>query len=319
MMTWLLKVPAWRGVLTLAYHRIGDAATERRFDADSFTATQDALDAQIAIVERDFEVVTPEAIGQTPDVRGRRVSLTFDDGYRDNYELALPVLRKHGVPATFFLATRFLDQPRVPWWDELAWMTNATQRSVLPPGEWLGRPLLLEDDRRHTINELLRVYKSLPSDRAEAFLEYCGSEMGVGRCDAGEAEDLWMTWQMAAELRDAGMTIGGHTATHPVLARSSLARQRREIDECARRLREELGLPMRFFAYPVGLSDTFDRDTRRIVEDAGVELAFSFYGGHLRPGRLDPLNVPRAGVPLGGGLSGFRAVLALPSLFGDWW
>jgi hypothetical protein len=114
------------------------------------------------------------------------------------------------------------------------------------------------------------------------------------------------------------MTIGGHSVTHPVLGKSEPAAQTREIEGCGRRIDERLGVRMRFFAYPVGLPATFDETTQRILERVGVKLAFSLYGGYLRPGRLDPYDVPRASIGLGTGTRGFRAMLASPRLFARW-
>ena len=120
------------------------------------------------------------------------------------------------------------------------------------PASGSSGPLRLDGSRHLAAQELTRIYKSLPSERTEAFLDFCADAAGTGRCDGAGATELWMTWEMAAEMRDAGMTIGGHSATHPVLARARPEVQRQEISDNARRLGEELGIPMRFFAYPVG-------------------------------------------------------------------
>jgi peptidoglycan/xylan/chitin deacetylase (PgdA/CDA1 family) len=98
---------------------------------------------------------------------------------------------------------------------------------------------------------------------------------------------------MARAMRDGGMAIGGHTVTHPILARVGAAEQEQEIAGCARRLRAELDLPLRWFSYPVGGRDAFDAHTREALRRQGTELAFSFYGGYQRVGRLDPHDVPR--------------------------
>jgi peptidoglycan/xylan/chitin deacetylase (PgdA/CDA1 family) len=314
----LPRLSGWRGALILAYHRVRGDGPETPFDPGTFSATEAMLEAQLRFITRHFEVVGPEAIERDPDALGRRVVVTFDDGYRDNYELALPLLRKYGVPATFFLTTGFLDSPRVPWWDELAWMVRRSPPRALDAGDWLNQPVALEGDRSRAITELTNAYKALPSERGEAFLDACAEAAGTGRCDAAAAADLWMTWEMASELRDAGMTIGGHSATHPVLARAGPEAQSREIEECARRLGEELGVAMRFFAYPVGLPASFDEGTRRILRDVGVKLAFSLYGGYLRPGALDPYDVPRATVGIWASQRAFRAMLGFPGLLASW-
>jgi peptidoglycan/xylan/chitin deacetylase (PgdA/CDA1 family) len=312
----LLRSGAWRGVLTLAYHRIHPGG-EAQFDPGLLSATTEDFSEQLAFIAGNFDVVSPEAIQRDPGAPGRRVVITFDDGYRDNYELALPALRKHGLPAAFFLTTGFLDEPSLPWWDELAWMVDRSTTDEIPAGRWLPRPVPLGDRLRATA-DLTTHYKSLPTDRGQGFLEFCGEAAGVGRADAEIAAHLWMTWEMAAGIRDAGMTIGGHTVNHPVLARSSPEAQRREVFECLRRLEEELGERPAFFAYPVGLRSAFDDTTKRILREAGVDLAFSLYGGYLRPGRLDRLDVPRASVGIATMRTGFRAMLGAPGLFARW-
>ena len=312
----ILRSGAWRGVLTLAYHRIHPGGAVQ-LDPGLLSATVEGFSEQLAFLARHFDVVSPEAIRHDPQARGRRVVITFDDGYRDNYELALPALREQGLPAAFFLTTGFLDQPRLPWWDELAWMVDRSTAEWVPAGDWLAHPVSLAD-RRRAVAALTTYYKSLPSERGWDFLEFCGAATGAGRADAEVAQRLWMTWEMAAEIRDAGMTIGGHTVNHPVLARSSPDEQRYEIAECLWRLGEKLGDRPAFFAYPVGLQSAFDATTKDILREASVELAFSLYGGHLRPGRLDPLDVPRASVGLETTRTGFRAMLGAPTLFGRW-
>jgi peptidoglycan/xylan/chitin deacetylase (PgdA/CDA1 family) len=269
---------AWPGVLVLTYHRIGDRAGQP-WDRAMWSVSAAELDDQLATLARHAEVIGPDEVPAAMHAgRGRRVLLTFDDGYRDNYELAFPLLRAHGLSATFFLASGFLDDPRPSWWDEIAWMVHRARG---------------EDA---TIAALIARYKALPDGEGERFLEELAETTGSGRCSPNEAGQLWMTWEMARELRDAGMSIGGHTVTHPVLARLTIERQREEVAGCAHRLREELGVRMRWFAYPVGARDSFTPLTKEILRAGGVELALSFYGGFARPSRWDPLDVPRVHV-----------------------
>jgi peptidoglycan/xylan/chitin deacetylase (PgdA/CDA1 family) len=315
---WLARVPLWRGALVLAYHRIARDDGRVEFDPGVYSATTAGFDAQLGFLTSHFDVVGPGELERHADEPGRRIVITFDDGYRDNHELALPILQRYGVTAAFFLATGFLDAPRVPWWDELAWIAKRSSRSQIDPGEWLDRPLPLDGDRAAAIAELARVYKSLDAVRTDAFLDHCADVAGTGRCDPDLAEDMWMTWEMAGELRDAGMAIGGHTVTHPVLARTDEVGQREEIEGCRQRIVEQLGVPMSCFAYPVGLRDSFDDTTKSLLRDAGVRMAFSLYGGYTRRGYRDPYDVPRASVSIGMRPQDFRAMLASPRLFARW-
>jgi peptidoglycan/xylan/chitin deacetylase (PgdA/CDA1 family) len=120
---------------------------------------------------------------------------------------------------------------------------------------------------------------------------------------------------MARELLAAGMDVGGHTVNHPVLARLGAAEQEEEITRCAQRLRAELGIPMRWFSYPVGGRDAFDDDTRAALHRAGTELAFSFYGGYQRFGAFDALDVPRIHVGPQMTRQMLQVTLRFPQLF----
>jgi peptidoglycan/xylan/chitin deacetylase (PgdA/CDA1 family) len=127
-----------------------------------------------------------------------------------------------------------------------------------------------------------------------------------------------MTWDQVAELRDAGMGVGGHSLTHPVLAQLPREEQEREIEGCRARLQEALGLDMTSFSYPVGLPGCFDEDTKDLLRRAGVRIAFAFSGGYVRLPVTDALEVPRAGVTATMSRERFGAMLALPQVFSGW-
>lgn len=310
------RASRWRGVLVLNYHRIGEHA-EQPWDHTLWSASAPAFDAHLEMLEQEAEVIGPQDVEQAlhSGGRGRRVLLTFDDGYRDNFELAYPLLRRHGLTATFFLATGFIDRPHVAWWDQLAWMVRHASTERLPASEWLPDGLALNGAAQDAaIAVLVARYKALPSERAESFLEYVTQTGGSGPCGPEQAEELWMTWEMARELRAGGMTVGGHTITHPVLAQIPPERQEQEIAGCAQRLERELGEPMRWFAYPVGARDTFTSDTRRILSEHEVQLAFSFYGKLADFSRWDPLDVPRVHVGRELGPELLRTMVWLPQV-----
>lgn len=291
---------SWRGVLVLTHHRVGSAAG-LPWDPAVWSADAEQLERQLRTLARATEVIGPGELAAAMRAgRGRRVLITFDDGYRDNYEVALPLLRRHHLTATFFLASGFLDSPRAPWWDEIAWMVRHAETGVRATAEGgVPRPIagtsrLDTGAPRSDAAALIARYKTLPDEaEGERFLAQLADTLGSGRCPAQEAQRQWMTWEMARELLAAGMSVGGHTVTHPVLASLSPERQREEIEGGARRLREELGVAMRWFAYPVGARDSFTSVTQQLLRECGVELAFSFYGGFATPSRFDALDVPR--------------------------
>ena len=315
--TVLRQLGTWQGLLVLTYHRISEAA-DTLLDYGVWSATPDALDQQLRFLKRHAEVITADDLPHVWRARyGRYVLVAFDDGYRDNYELAFPILRSHGLSAIFFLATGFLDHPRVSWWDEIAWMVQQSTRDELPAGRWLGAPLRLDEGggRKLAVRALTAVYKSLPVEQTETYLDFLAEATGSGRCPPALMHDAWLTWDMARQMQAAGMRFGGHTVNHPVLARLPPADQRAEIEQCARRLEAELGSPMRWFSYPVGAPNTFSQATRQCLHDQGVRYAFSFYGGYTPFRGQDDYDLRRAAVSVHTTLDEVQALLALPALF----
>lgn len=310
------RFQTWSGVLTLNWHRIGDGA-ESCYDRSLWSATPQAFEDQIRSLKQHFDVIGLHDLqGVLQKASGRFVMITFDDGYRDNYEWAFPILKAHGVSATFFVTTGFIDRPRMPWWDEAAWMVRRSRRRFIPGGHWLPEPVAFDEPHRdRAVRRLLDCYKTLPGNKTAEYLDFLAEATGSGRCPSDDYADAWMTWDMLREMRDHGMCIGGHTVNHPVLSRLDPADQEAEIVGCGRRLREELGEPMRYFSYPVGTFDSFNFDTRRAMRRCGVTFAFSYYGGHCRFEAWNPLNIPRTPIEAYFSSSLFRSIVTFPQLF----
>lgn len=302
----------WNGVLVLNYHRVGNPG-DAPFDHQLWSASAEDFDRQIGFLAKNFDVIgladLEHALSQP---RGQFVMLTFDDGYRDNYSMAFPILKSHDVSATFFIATGFIDRPRVPLWDEIAWMLHTTQLETLPANEWLPTSVSLaaEGSRR-----LLAVYKSLATVLTEPYLDFLADALGTGRCPDALASDQWMTWDMLREMQAGGMTFGGHTVHHPILANATADQQDWEVGECQRRLCDELGQPIDAFSYPNGKPADFNEFSRAALRRHGYRWAFSFCGGYCQSGHSDRFDLPRIGVEADIDLALFCATATLPQIF----
>jgi peptidoglycan/xylan/chitin deacetylase (PgdA/CDA1 family) len=308
----------WSGVLVLNYHRIGDPA-DCPFDRGLWSATSEAFSDQIRFLKSTLDIISPDELASAVrSRRGRFCLLTFDDGYRDNFENAFPILKAANVPATFFVVTGFLDAPKVPWWDEIAWMIRTSTRDRLELPEWLPAPVRLDrstSNREAAIRHLLRTYKTMPAESTARYLDALADATGSGRCSAEMGRNLWMDWEMLRQMRAGGMAIGGHTTNHPILARATPLRQREEIVGCGRRLAEVLGEPMRYFSYPVGGRQAFDAVTRSCLREAGVRFAFSYYGGFRGFSDWDDYDVRRVPVETCMTTDCLRAIVTSPMLF----
>jgi peptidoglycan/xylan/chitin deacetylase (PgdA/CDA1 family) len=310
------SAPFGDGVLVFNYHRIGKAS-ESQFDRDVFSTTADQFDEQMEFLKRNFEVISPADLPTARRLgRGRYVIITFDDGYIDNYQIAFPILKRHGLYATFFIPTGFIDRRELSWWDSIAWMIRHSNARQIPAGEWFEAPLPLTGDAREfAIRQALKTYKRLPGRDTMRYIDFLIGATGHADVPSQLGDELLMTWNNIRELRLAGMTIGGHTVNHPLLARLTSTEQIEEIRGCRDRLQEMLGTAPKAFAYPDGKPDTYTTITRAILLSTGFEYGFSFYGGYQNLADIDLLDIRRVNVGRRTSQSLFETLSSLPTVF----
>jgi peptidoglycan/xylan/chitin deacetylase (PgdA/CDA1 family) len=312
----LRRLKAWRGVLTLNYHRIGYPG-ESPFDPDLYSATAENFDKQIRFLQSWCDIIVPDALDAVSrGGRGRYALITFDDGYIDNYTVALPVLKARQARATFFLATGLLDRPRVPWWDEIAWMLRIDRAITIPRGDWLARPVaIVPHDTNPARVQLREAYGQLPQSQRESYLDFLGAVTGRGRATEQIARDLWMSWDMVRELHAAKMVLGGHTHEHVMLSEQPPERQRQELETCLGRIEQETGVRPDAISYPYGSRVSFDAATRACLSQVDVRYAFSYYGGYRTFEDWDPFDIRRIAVETYLSAPQFRSKVACPRLF----
>ncbi len=310
------RCSSWNGLLVLNYHRIG-CPDGSPFDWEIWSASVDQFDSQVSYLTQHFDIVGPQDLDRVRrDSRGRSVMITFDDGYRDNFDLAYPVLKKHGATATFFISTGFLDQPHLAWWDEIAWMVRTSERSQIDANIWFPQGLQFNNpDRCRVIAQLLSTYKRLPKAETDHYLTLLADATGTGRAGGTANFDQWMSWDMVREMRRGGMSIGGHTVSHPVLAQQDMQSQEEEIATCKRRIESELGESIDVFSYPVGSQLAFTAETKALLQKSGFRAAFSYYGGYSSDTDWDFYDLRRVAIERNVDIAEFRALTVLPQLF----
>lgn len=303
----------WNGLLVLNYHRIGNWRAEP-WERDLFSASQEVFARQVQFLKSNFDVVGVDDLAALQNKPGRHVQITFDDGYRDNHDLAFPILKSERATATFFVCTGFIDRGGIPWWDELAWLVNHSMRDHLPAFKGLRDLPLRGEARFVSMRRLNDLYDVLPDDARRFFLDELAEAVGVGRCPPSEAEKLWMNWNMVKAMHEGGMSIGGHTLNHVELSRYTESEQLQEILGSCQRITEMTGAPVRTFSFPYGAPHSFNEDTRQALKRAGIDFGYSYYGGYQKPGHWDRYNLLRVPVEDYHSEALFKATLTLPSL-----
>jgi len=272
----------------LMYHRVLPAADPLTGEvhAQHFNAQMRALRDYFTVLPL-AEAVERLAAGTLPS---KAVAITFDDGYADNALIALPILKAHGLHATFFVADGFLSGGRM-FNDTVIEAVRRVAGPVLelgfaglPPSIAVGSP----DERRAAIGRILGVVKYLaPPERAVAVER-------IARLAASPLPDeLMMTAEQVRSLADAGMDVGGHTVNHPILARVDVETARREIDDNRRTLRAITGRDPTLFAYPNGTPvKDYAYVHTQLARAAGYKAAVTTSWGAADT-HCDPYQLPR--------------------------
>lgn len=208
----------------------------------------------------------------------RAVALSFDDGYASNYELAFPILRELKLPATIFLATGFLDGTDPLWFQQV---DLVMRQGAKLPGQ-------------QTLNDTLVYLKSLSNT---ALREQVQSLLSQVTLPSAPKVTRPMSWEQVHEMQRSGwIEFGGHTHSHPILARCSVEQQRLEIETCRDRICAELGVPPRLFAFPNGGKNDCTSETLHLLAAAGFDSAWTMVSGRATPCQ-NSLLMPRYGSP----------------------
>jgi peptidoglycan/xylan/chitin deacetylase (PgdA/CDA1 family) len=220
--------------------------------------------------------------------------LTFDDGYRDVRDHALPVLRRHGAPATLYVTSRFADGEAEIWWLALEQAIARAQRLFVDLGR--GDAAIATGTAAQKTAAWSAIYWRLRGlDEASLLSEVRRLALGQGVDLFGFARELCMTWdELAAVATDPLVEIGAHTATHPMLAKHPVEVARAEMADGRDAIRKRLGIEARHFAYPVGdLSAAGPRDYE-LAAELGFVTAVTTRPGHLtRADAARPTALPR--------------------------
>jgi peptidoglycan/xylan/chitin deacetylase (PgdA/CDA1 family) len=271
----------------LIYHRILPRKDEL---IDEPTAAE--FDVQLGALRECFNVLPlREAVERLENgtLPPRAVAITFDDGYADNAEIALPILKKHRLPATFFIASGYLNGGRMFNDTVIEAVRRLDGPTVtLPLDDLRDVPIASTQEKRNALPRLLKAVKYLSPDERVEFTNRIAS---LARSPL--PDDLMMQDPQVRQLSSAGMEIGGHTVNHPILTRVSPDIAKREIEENRSALEALTGQKPTLFAYPNGGPNTdYAWVHTQIARAAGYRAAVSTAWGVAQHGS-DLFQLPR--------------------------
>jgi len=266
-----------RRLVILTYHRV--VADDPLKDPDEIDEQQ--FQMHVATLSRFFNVLKlSDAVSglRNGGLPGRAVAITFDDGYKDNVTAALPILEHYGVPATFFIATGFLDGGIM--WNDMAIESVRRfegERIDLDDLDLGSYPAREPAEKIAAYRQIVGKLRYEPQERRNTLCKAIAERLEVQL-----PTDLMMSSGDLTTLRDAGMEIGAHTRNHPILAVVGEDDARREIVDGKRDVEQILGAEVKAFAYPNGRpGQDYKACHVDMVRDAGFELAVSTGAGSV--------------------------------------
>lgn len=284
---------AGRGAI-FVLHRVAPAGAQV-MDPD-MTITVDVLDAALRLVRAEgYDLVGLDDVpARLRRSRGPRFAVfTFDDGYRDNLTMALPILRAHRVPFCLYVTTGLIDRAFAYWWGALARLIEARpeidlrglgEPDTLPIGAWAEKQAAYARIQAWVHEDLER--------RGPAVLQWC-ERLGVDAARALDEDAL--SWDEIRSLaRDPLVTIGAHTVSHPQLAHLDDDAARRELVESRARIEVQIGRRVHHLAYPYGGPGACGPREFRLAAEAGYTTATTTRQGNLFAVHADrPMALPR--------------------------
>ncbi|MGM0609427.1 MAG: polysaccharide deacetylase family protein [Candidatus Muiribacteriota bacterium] len=258
----------------LTFHRITEK--QQNYFIPPMAITSSGFEALIKNISHFYKFVDLKTAAdkiKNNEYTGNSVAVSFDDGYKDNYDIAMPVLKKYNIPATFFVPVNQIDNNEPYWWDFLYYIVkNYRERLVsffeketknFSEFQSINRNIHLSEDMYCRV--LVQQINSMTETDRITFLEKLKNSFG-----AYDGKRLLMNWNEIKDLKKQNFSIGSHTLSHIPLTDLNEAEVEKEINLSKKILEKRINSPVNGFCYPRG---AWNKDIESIVKKAGYDYA----------------------------------------------
>lgn len=281
-----------RGVGILMYHSVMESPGLVVDSLGEIVHSVRVFEAQMQMVARDFHPVSLEDASRyvtgEAEFPKRPVVVTFDDGYTDNYEVAMPILNRCGIRAAFYITVDCVERKTLPWPSRLRFAFRKTKKKTWVDGMQMPWSLASPKEREHAYMNACDQYCKLSGDVLER--EVKRTELDLDAKVADDSRSLMMDWEQIRGLAKNGHTIGSHTMTHPNLAFLEIEDVRRELSDSKRQMESRVGTAIRHVSYPCpALFPNWTQQTTEESQRAGYKTAVTTASGlaHERDNLLE--------------------------------
>jgi peptidoglycan/xylan/chitin deacetylase (PgdA/CDA1 family) len=252
--------------LVLLHHRVNPSSAE--------AVTPQSFEKQLQYLCRFYEIIDLETLanylhrGET--FPSKAAIITFDDGFKDNYIYAYPLLRKYDCPATIFLTVDSIDTKVMPIHEQIIWFfTRLPLQKIEIPS--LGKfELSSRLDRYIAATEVNRILRDLQPQEREKFIKELSKHTNFEIPMSITDNEVFLSWQEIREMSSNKITFGSHTLTHPYLPILTPDEAQWEINYSKKRIEEKLKQRITTFSYPFG---GYNRRIMEIVQSSGYLCA----------------------------------------------
>ncbi len=313
----LRKIFPRKGALVLCYHRVSNVDLEK-FDLMDGVVDATALDfdLQMRFLSRNYNVISlSELVNciKSKSLPNNAIAITFDDGYRDSYLYAYPILKKYGLPATIFLTVNYINKQNIYWWDRLAYSIKRTKKEKLTLNlNGIDQTFDLSNyqaklETNKSINTFLK--NNANNTQKESCLGYIEKTLET-TIPQSIANDLLLNLKDIKEMSGNGIEFGSHTITHPTLTNCTPEELETEIVSSRRILEEKTSLSIKGFAYPSGI---FNEGCIDYIRETGYEYACAYDFG-ICDYNTDIFGIERIDINNKINLSFFKSLMVFPKL-----
>ncbi len=222
--------------------------------------------------------------GQYPD---NSVLITFDDGYRDNYLNAFPVLIKYNIPAVVFLTTEPIETDNPLFFDALRFGLMNTSRLKLDLQDICLRKYFLDKkNKTHIagiIREIMNFSKKMDYASKTRLIRTIYDRLDLEWAE-GKNKKIYLSWDEIREMSKSNIEFGSHTVTHPQLSALSFEECKEELIKSKQVIEDRINKPVRALAYPFGGNKDFNEMVEKAAQEAGYECAFSLCSNNYKKG-----------------------------------
>jgi tetratricopeptide (TPR) repeat protein len=294
------RLPMRNKLIILNYHRIrsNDFQLSNAFDdgvyvldAEEFTRQMKWIkNNTLVLSEKDLLDCYRNGIFYPPNTAMPCVLVTFDDGYRDNYTVAFPILKFYQIPAILFVATQMVNSRQLSWWDIIAYLIKRCTKPLL---NYDGRQFSMIDHKKDAIAFFQMRMKQQPYEQTKYLLSELSEACEVALPDIDLMDKEILTWEQIREMAQNQFTIGSHTHTHRVLSTINASSQKEEMILSKLVIEEKIGRPVSSISYPVGEIRYITAETSAVAASAGYLFGFTANTGVNDWKSIQPLTIRR--------------------------